>query len=335
MDNNLIIQSNSYDAYSNLALEEYILRYMFQEKKVILLLWQNDNAVIIGRNQNARNECNFEAMKKYGTKLVRRNTGGGAVYHDKGNLNFSILCPIECYDIMRSIEVIRRAIGTLGIVAEYSGRNDLLVKGYKFSGNAFLTNGEMGLHHGTILINSDFKIMEEVLKTPKEKLEPKGIDSIKSRVINLNKLCKFVTVESVSKSIMDEFIREYGCKDCGLVNAQQVLDEQKSENFHKLVKKYSSEDWNMGYNFNYNYVVKKHFEWGQCEIRLLIKEGIIERNCIYSDSLFPNQISKIEKGLNGLSLEMLKEKNATKIMEKEIKTERYILKDILSLIINI
>ncbi len=328
----MIIRSGSYDAYYNLALEEYVLSYLTERDRYILFLWQNDNAVIIGRNQNAKNECNFEEMKKYGTKLARRSTGGGAVFHDMGNLNFSIICPRENYEVKRSIEVVKRAVLMFGVIAEYSGRNDLLVNGSKFSGNAFLTKKTAGLHHGTILVDTDLKIMEKVLKISREKLEPKGIDSVKSRVINLKSVCPVIDVEEISKSIVHEFTKEYEHDICHFIAEDQVLSLINDEKLDIIKKKYLSEDWNLGKNFNFNHVAKKVFLWGECEVRLLICDGIIKRSCIYTDFLFPDEIEKVEKKLNGIPCEILKQKNIAEKISWEISVDSAVIKDIFKLI---
>ncbi len=332
MDEILIISSDTYDAYYNLALEEYILSYLTEENRCILFLWQNDNAVIVGRNQNAKNECDFDAMKKYGTKLVRRSTGGGAVFHDLGNLNFSIICPKEMYEVKRSIEVVKKAVSSSGIAAEYSGRNDLLAKGSKFSGNAFLVTKTAGLHHGTILVDTDFNIMEKVLKISKEKLEPKGIDSVRSRVINLKSICPAITIDEVSKNIIYEFQKEYQHDSCRFIAGNQILSLIDNEKMETILKKYVSEEWNFGKNFNYNCVVQKTFLWGRCEVRLLVCDGVIKRICIYTDALFPDEIEKIEKKLDGASSERLKRENISELVSREIGVDSVILRDIFSLI---
>ncbi len=323
----IVLHSESYDAPYNLALEEYFLQYLSGKIKYILFLWQNDNAVIIGRNQNAKNECSFEAMKRHGARLVRRNTGGGAVFHDKGNLNFSIICPKEDYDIKRSAGIIKRAVLLSGIEAEYSGRNDLLVNGSKFSGNAFLTKDAVGLHHGTILVDTDIEIMAEVLKAPKEKMEPKGINSVKSRVTNLSAICPSVTVEEISRNIVREFVEEYEHDTFQFISGNQILSVVENEKLKTI-----ADDWNMGENFNYTHIKKRSFSWGICEVRILETEGIIRRNCIYTDSLFPKEIEKIEKKLNGLSREFLRQKNTIEKLCREINGESSVLKDIFTLI---
>lgn len=329
----MIIQSDFYDAYYNLALEEYIFKYLCQEDRYILFLWQNDNAVIIGRNQNAGNECDFSAMKKYGTKLVRRNTGGGAVYHDMGNLNFSVCCPREHYNEKRSIGIVKKAITELGVEPEYSGRNDLLVQGKKISGNAFLTSKKSGLHHGTVLLHTDLKVMREVLRVSEKKLQPKGIDSILSRVINLETVCPSATVENVKKKIIQKFMEEYDHDHMEYVDGTCLRSYADNETFRSMVEKYSSELWNMGEHFHYNHVRKERFSWGQCEIRILTEKEKIARIAIYTDSLFPLQITETEKRLRGMALGQLKEEDVWDQISKQAGLDIFLLKDIRDLII--
>lgn len=332
MDDMMIIKSGSFDACFNLAFEEYILDCLTEKSKYILFLWRNDNAVIIGRNQNACNECNLEAMKKYGTRLVRRNTGGGAVYHDLGNLNFSIFCPKECYDIKRSAGVVRRAVGRFGVMAEYSGRNDLLVNGRKFSGNAFLSGDRTGLHHGTILLHTDLIRMEEVLRAPREKLEPRGIASVRSRVINLCEINGNITAEQVGEIMICEFMEEYEHSALCMVGEKQMGALVEDGKLDALVKKYSSDVWNLGGSYSYNRTGKGRFSWGQCEIRLLVEQNVVLEIDIETDALVPEDIIRTADWLKGMSLKRLKEEDTLWMACKETGADAGIIRDILGLV---
>ncbi len=330
-----IIRSDSHDAYHNLAFEEYISLHLPEENGYILFLWQNDNAVIIGRNQNAYNECDLEVMKKYNTKLVRRNTGGGAVYHDLGNLNFSVICPKQCYDIRRSAAIIQRAVQSFGIQTEYSGRNDLLADGKKFSGNAYWTNERIGLHHGTILLHTDLDRMEDVLRVPKEKLEPKGIASVRSRVVNLCELCSDITVAKMSERIVHEFVRTYetaGCSNLNIYEGQWAETLADREKLDALVEKYSSESWNLDENIEPGRAGKGYFRWGQCEIRFSAEHDTIQKIRISTDSLFPWDIGNIEKWLRGVSIKRLKEEDAVREACRQTGADIRVLSDIFGLI---
>ena len=174
----------AYDPFRNLAIEKN-LTFLTQEGQCILYLWQNRRTVVIGRNQNAWKECNVDALLADGGTLARRMSGGGAVFHDLGNLNFSFCVRKEDYDVDRQLEVIRQALRREGIEAIKSGRNDLLADGRKFSGNAFYKSGEFCCHHGTIMIDVKGGDLTKYLNVPESKLKSKGVESVRSRVTNL------------------------------------------------------------------------------------------------------------------------------------------------------
>ena len=170
--------------YKNLALEEYLLKQV-GETEVILYLWQNEKTIVIGKNQNPWKECKVAELEANGGRLVRRLSGGGAVFHDLGNLNFTFLATKENINVEKQLEVIVRAVNHLGISAEKSGRNDITVEGRKFSGNAFYSEGNQSYHHGTILVNVDMSMLSRYLNVSKDKLVSKGVESVRSRVTNL------------------------------------------------------------------------------------------------------------------------------------------------------
>ena len=176
-----IYKSSGLDPFGNLAREQVMLEHGPKDG-VILYLWQNENTVVIGRNQNAFKECRVSLLEEEGGKLARRLSGGGAVFHDHGNLNFTFLLPQEDFDVRRQLEVICRACKAFGIPAEISGRNDLTAQGQKFSGNAFYKNGTRAYHHGTLLMNADMSKLGRYLSPPVAKLKAKGVDSVRSRV---------------------------------------------------------------------------------------------------------------------------------------------------------
>ena len=181
---NYIYSAPTGDGWLNLARDGYFLE---NNKKgdVILYFYVNKNAVIIGRNQNAWKECSIANMDADGVQLVRRHSGGGAVFHDNGNLNFSFITDEKHYDLNRQMRVILNAVSKLGLKAELSGRNDITVDGKKFSGNAFsLAKGNRS-HHGTILVNADLTKLSNYLCVSKEKMRSKGIDSVRARVCNI------------------------------------------------------------------------------------------------------------------------------------------------------
>ena len=176
------IVSNQTEPYWNIAVENYLVEH---GDTITLYLWRNRRTVVIGQNQNPYSEVNVEALEVDGGYLMRRKTGGGAVYHDDGNLNFSFVVPKVLYDQRRQFGVIQRAVESFGLHTELSGRNDILAEGRKFSGNAFSKGRVNDLHHGTLLIKGNMEDLQRYLKPKPAKLQKHGVQSVRSRVVNL------------------------------------------------------------------------------------------------------------------------------------------------------
>jgi len=289
-----IIKSLSHDPWVNLAIEEYLLGQI-TEDEIMLYLWQNDNTVVIGRNQNAWKECRHLKLEREGGKLARRLSGGGAVYHDLGNLNFTFIMNKKHYDIARQLSVILQAVTKLGIKAEFSGRNDLVIEGKKFSGNAYYFNKESALHHGTILINSDLTKLSRYLQVSREKIVSKGIDSVQSRVVDLVDVCKDVTLDAVIKGMEESFIDLYG------VDAREIAVDRNDFNIESLVQKYSSWEWRLGKSPKFDISIGRRFGWGDVELGFCLKDGCIESVQVFSDALEESLIREIGNSLEGCS----------------------------------
>lgn len=204
-----LYRGQSFDPFFNLAVEEYLLQNT-DEGCCTLYLWQNQNTVVIGRNQNAFKECRTTLLEDEGGKLARRLSGGGAVFHDLGNLNFTFLVPTADYDLDKQLKVIELACEKLGVKVERSGRNDILADGRKFSGNAFYKNGPRAYHHGTLMVDVDREKMGRYLNPSKAKLSSKGVDSVRSRVVNLKELAPDTTIELLSQKLAEAFGQVYG-----------------------------------------------------------------------------------------------------------------------------
>ena len=232
------IRTRSTDPGENLALEEYLIGYSTDMCSAILYLWQNHDTVVIGRNQCAYSECDLEYAASNGIRVVRRMTGGGAVYHDDGNINFSIILPIDLYDIDRSTMVITDALGSLGVNAIKTGRNDICLDGYKISGNAYYTNGITGLHHGTILFRVDRERMSRVLNVSSRKLESKGIKSVKSRVGDIITRYPEVSPRDIEEAIRTSFMRIYSINKLDEIMVDDAC-------IARLAEKYRSDEWNI------------------------------------------------------------------------------------------
>lgn len=287
-----VLVSNSYDPYFNLGLEEYLLENVGEEE-IILYLWRNENTVVIGRNQNPWNECNLEYLAEVKGKLARRLSGGGAVYHDLGNVNFTFLTHENNENLKVQLEVIVKALHNLGIQAEFSGRNDILVDGKKISGNAFYWDNSKYYHHGTLLYDVDIERLTKILTPSMDKLTSKGIESVRSRVKNLKECQIGLTIEDIIKEIIKTFRNIY--MD---IDEVQVIDE-KSINIQKYVDKYSNAKWIYGESPEFNAIINKRFNYGKVEINLLIKDGVAKNCKIYTDSLFVREFIIIEEIITG------------------------------------
>ncbi len=289
------IVSDSRNVYDNQALEEYLFDNV-EDDQVILYMWQNDNTVVIGKNQNAYKECNLAAMEERQINLARRISGGGAVFHDKGNLNFTFIAHKRNYDTKRQFEIIIAALSRFGINAEMRGRNDLLVDGRKISGSAFCRRGDRCLHHGTILMSSDLDILTEVLNVDKQKLILKGVDSVRSRVANLNEFDPYIT----AVRIITDLIVLFGATIKGRVSELAMPSDNQLKPYRD---RFSSEEWIMGRNFDSDLAAYKRFHWGEIDCRVKLNEGIIADAIIYSDALNEQLIAAVTKSLIGRNFE--------------------------------
>lgn len=289
-----VIQSDSTNPYRNLALEEWLLNHV-GEDEVILYLWQNQHTVVIGKNQNAWKECNISTFEADGGHLARRLSGGGAVYHDLGNLNFTFLAQKPHYDVTKQHEVILQALLALGIRAERSGRNDILVDGRKVSGNAFYEHKGRCYHHGTLLMQVDGEKMSRYLNVSKEKLASKGVASVKSRVLNLVEVCPQLNAEILKAALTKAFAEVYG----GLPVAMP-LEAVDKDAWEALVARYSDWDWNYGRQFQFDRSMGNRFSWGRVDIELAIDSGHVRDAQVYSDALVPDFIDALAPKLIGV-----------------------------------
>jgi lipoate-protein ligase A len=285
-----VIDTAETNPWQNLALESFLLENVPSET-CILYLWQNRRTVVIGRNQNARKECRSAELEADGGFLARRLSGGGAVYHDMGNLNFTFLLPALDYDLGLQTEVILRAARLLGVDAQRSGRNDIETQGRKFSGNAFYKTGNNSYHHGTILVNVDSAAVQQYLSVSQDKIRAKGVDSVKSRIINLVECNPAINIEKMKKAMRSCFDEVYKVRAGALTleNAGEKLmlpdnfDIKKNIEDHYAV--FSSADWRYGKDPPFEWTVNGRFPWGGIEIRLLVKKNIIEEAAVFSDSM--------------------------------------------------
>ena len=286
------IKSKEHNPYLNLALEEYLLHNV-KEEECILYLWQNEKTVVIGRNQNPWKECKINELKENGGYLVRRLSGGGAVFHDLGNLNFTFLVKKPDYDVDKQLEVIIRALHNMGIPGKKSGRNDITVEEKKFSGNAFYRDGKNCYHHGTILINVDMNHLSKYLNVSRDKLESKGVKSVKSRVTNLIEYKPDLTIEKMEEELIKAFSLEYQ-----LTAKESTLNETIYKELYQRKERFESWDWIYGNNISFAYHMGKRFSWGDFEIHINTQKGRVSQCKIYSDAMDIGLVDLISKGIS-------------------------------------
>lgn len=291
-----IALAEGYDPWPNLSLEELLLDRVADDE-AILYLWQNQHTVVVGRHQNAWRECHAEKLEADGGKLARRLSGGGAVYHDLGNLNFTFIMPKPAYDLHRQLKVILGAARAVGVDAEFSGRNDILAEGRKFSGNAFYHGRRASYHHGTILIDVDMTVLQNYLNVPQQKMAAKGVTSVKSRVINLRELVPTLTIDEMKQAMMQAFVAEYG----GPGALIDMAELQQSPEARALYEKYSSWEWRLGKSPSFDITLETRFPWGGIELGLMVEGGVIQSARIYSDAMESELIEPMAHSLEGLA----------------------------------
>ena len=269
----LTYESGSFDPFLNLATEQHLLDTV-EGGCCLLYLWQNQNTVVIGKNQNPWAECRASLLESEGGHLARRLSGGGAVFHDLG----------------KQQRVLLEACQSFGIPAELSGRNDLTADGRKFSGNAFYHNGSRSYHHGTLLVNVDGEKLSRYLTPTRAKLEAKGVPSVRSRVVNLMELCPSLSIDGLKKALVEAFEKVYGLK-----SAPRILTEADTARIGSLREQYASWAWRYGQRLPFTCRIEGRFAWGGVEIQLHIDEGVIRDAAVYSDDMdfaFPPALEK-------------------------------------------
>lgn len=313
------IVSDQTEPYWNIAVENFLVE---SAECVTLYLWRNRRTVVIGQNQNPYSEVNVEALEADGGFLMRRKTGGGAVYHDDGNLNFSFVVPKALYDQQRQFSVIQRAVESFGLHTELSGRNDILAEGRKFSGNAFSKGRLNDLHHGTLLISGDMSDLAHYLKPKPAKLQKHGVASVRSRVVNLAELNPEITPESIAPRLKEAFLSEYS----------EYSEYSENSDFSEIIKRpevralhdhFASPEWKYGRWRTFTAQRSAQFDWGGVELALTVDEarGIITDVQLASDALDLAALDQARRLLSGADTE-----------KRPPSSESAIVNDILSLV---
>jgi len=280
------------DGWQNLAMDEWFLDHL-EPDDLLLYFYVNQNAVIIGKNQNPWKECDLAAMERDQVQLVRRVTGGGAVYHDAGNLNFSFIVGEKRYDVERQLNLILQAVRSFGIPCEFSGRNDLLADGKKFSGNAFCARGQIRQHHGTLLLRSDLGRLQNYLQVDPRKMKAKGVSSVRSRVCNLSEFTDAVTAETMLAAIRSALESQYGPVTDYPMGPEQVAG------ILPYYEKQTSWQWRLGKTPSFDLELDPRFPWGGVQLLLTLRNGRVEQAEVYSDAMDPDLAEEVRSRLTG------------------------------------
>ncbi|MDD7384589.1 MAG: lipoate--protein ligase [Actinomycetaceae bacterium] len=290
----LFYRSDSFDPFFNQAVEIYLLEHV-KPSQIAFYLWQNERTVLLGRNQDAARESSYELLESEGGYLSRRHSGGGAVFYDVANLNFTFLAHSADFDVRRQAMVIVRALENMGLHAELSGRNDITIDGYKFSGNAYYKDGDRQYHHGTLMVDVDTEAMARYLKPSKKKLASKGVSSVRSRVGNLIQFKPDITIDELVTSLRQAVEQEYQAPTRDL-----TLADFDAEELEKNRQFFTDDKWRYGVNIAANYTMEERYNWGEVQIRLDVKNEEIENAQVLSDANDSGYIRDVESALKGV-----------------------------------
>lgn len=290
----IYLETGSVDPHYNLAFEEYVL--CNRTEGSYLLLWQNDNTVVIGRNQNAEAEINRAFVEEHHIHVVRRTTGGGAVYHDLGNLNYSFITDAgesNQLAMERFTRPVVEALKALGLQAEASGRNDILVEGRKVSGTAQRIAKGRILHHGTLLFDANPSMVAGSLRVDPEKFRSKSTKSVRSRIGNIRDFLQ----QDMDMPTFWTFLKEYLAGEGMVPGTLTPTERMAIENLKR--EKYDQWDWNFGKSPQYDAMNKKYWDGGCLEVHLCIADGTIHDIVFYGDFLALQPLDQVEAALRG------------------------------------
>ncbi len=284
-----LYESFSFNPYENLGAEAYLLETCPQDT-LRFYLWQNAHTVVIGKNQHADSEVFVSALQDDQGFLARRSSGGGAVYHDLGNLNFTFIAPTGIFDIQKQMEMIALALRHAGVNAQVNGRNDIEIDGAKVSGNAFAHNKDRHLHHGTLLVSVDKMKLAKYLNVNPKKLKRKNVTSVVSRIVNLRDLID-IDIRRL-KTLLFASAEEY--THCSGLKMPFPVEEGKS-----FMSQYASQDWLFPISAKENLVFEEAFDFGLLKWFFETQEGIIVKNSLWSDAMDTQWIEALQAHLQG------------------------------------
>lgn len=295
-----VFLSESKNPHLNIATEEWIFDNLDPSQQV-LFLWQNEETVVIGRNQNPWSECNLAKMKEENVHLARRKTGGGAVFHDLGNICFTFLSPREQYKRENNVQIIFNALKQLGITGEASGRNDLLIPfpdgPRKFSGSAYREKKDRAFHHGTLLLHADLTRLGNYLTPNPKKLQAKGKESVRARVANLNEVRAGIEAKHIVEHMVPAFEKFYDAKaDIEMLSLETVNKNAELKGHYDQLRSW---EWLYGNTLEFTHKMDEYLSLGFFDFQFKVEDGIIQDVHIYTDCLYPLLIEDLATHLRG------------------------------------
>lgn len=297
-----ILKSAVTNPWFNLATEDWIFNTLDADSHT-LFLWRNSETVVIGRSQNPWVECKTDKMEADEVFLARRQSGGGAVFHDLGNTNFTFLSPKDDYDQVANFTIIINALKKLGIDAKLSGRNDMQVGDKKISGSAFKHAADRSFHHGTLLVNADMQKLGDYLNPHPLKLKAKGIKSVRARVANLVEFNEDITHEILSQAIIEAFCAYYRDTDYDGTALIEELDEAslaKQPTLNKYYQQMADWDWRFGKTPQFSHHMETRFDWGIVDVHMDVQHAVITDVVIFSDALNVELIEQLKETLTDI-----------------------------------
>lgn len=287
----LLLESPRFNPYENLAIESVLMKNC-PEDTLIFYLWQNAHTVVIGKHQHAPSEVHMEKALEDKVTLARRSSGGGAVYHDLGNLNFTFIAKDPIYSIPKQMEMIASALNDLEIPAQVNGRNDIEVNGSKVSGNAFAHQGNTHLHHGTLLVNVDKTALGKYLNVNPKKLKRKNVASVSARIQNLSEF-KELTIEELKHHLFDT-VRRYAHTQGEWLDFEAMDASQE-------IRLYENQDFVLGKDIKSQIRFEECFDFGCIRWDFISEKGMITQSKLYSDALDTLWVEALEKWVVGSS----------------------------------
>ncbi len=292
-----ILKSAVTNPWFNLATEDWIFNTLNPDSHT-LFLWRNSETVVIGRSQNPWVECKTDKMEADDVFLARRQSGGGAVFHDLGNTNFTFLSPSDAYDQEANFTVIINALKKLGIDATLSGRNDMQVGDRKISGSAFRHAADRSFHHGTLLVNANMQKLGDYLNPHPLKLKAKGIKSVRARVANLVDFNETINHETLSDAIIEAFCEYHG--ESAQVEQLDEASLAKQPTLNAYYQQMADWDWRFGKTPEFTHHVETRFDWGMMDVHMDVKQAMITEVVIFSDALNVELIDLLKETLTGI-----------------------------------